>query len=202
MKTIRKYFVTLISGFLSSGLLLCLTACSGQSPIAPESDNKLNFIELIPIGGKATTLNKMIVVSDSVTYQNGGQLFLNFMVKGKDTVDVHAIINLVILPHSVNEDTELSLSLDEETLLGNVDVTFAPHGIEFMRPAILNIQARGLELSGIDPAIIDIYYDNPELGEWEKMPRKQVVVNEKNGFINVVAAEIPHFSRYAVAWSE
>jgi hypothetical protein len=201
MKTLMKTVFSLLFAVMS----LSLVACNQQEVLAPEeagNSNEINLIELVPIGGKAGTLNKTIVVSDSVTYKNGGQLFLNFKVKGKDTVDVHVIINLNILPHAVNEDTELSLTLDEETLLGNVDVTFAPHGIEFLRPAILNIQAKGLDLAGIDPDKIDIYYDNPELGEWEKMPRKQVQVNEKNGFINVVAAEIPHFSRYAVAWAE
>ena len=142
--------------FSATALLLSLTACTQQEVLAPEDSNEIHLIELMPIGGKAPSLNKTIVVADSVTYENGGQLFLNFNVPGNDTVDVHVIINLNILPHAVNEDTELSLTLDEETLLGNVDVNFAPHGIEFLRPAILNIQAKGLGLAGIDPDKIDI----------------------------------------------
>ena len=48
---------------------------------------------------------------------------------------------------------------------------------------------------------IGCYYDNPEVSEWETMRTYDVIVKEKEGYIKVLDAKIPHFSRYAVAWT-
>ncbi len=215
MKERKMALATLVSRLRMATLALCLSGCSSEIPLQFEGDTpavssdsvlseNLNFIELGFGTGKsgfgAATLSQVVQATDSVTYESGGNLHIEHRVSfgGRE---VHVVVTLVVLPHAISEDTELSLNLDDETLVGNVDVTFQPHGITFSRPAILNIQARGLDLSGLDTQQIDIYYDNPDSGQWEKMPRKRVIINENNGFINVVAAEIPHFSRYAVAWA-
>ena len=59
-----------------------------------------------------------------------------------------------------------------------------------------------LNLKKVNPATLAIYYDNTETGQWEKMEAEQVIVNEKYGFLRIVDGQIPHFSRYAVAWSQ
>lgn len=107
-------------------------------------------------------------------------------------------ISLEIQPYSINQDTYISMSADDAYLMGNVYLTFAPHGILFSEPAILNFEASGLDLSGIDPKSVDIYYDNQNTGLWELMPRESITIDNEAGYINVRNAEFLHFSRYAI----
>ena len=198
MKTIKKAAISRLICIVACTMVLTFSACTSDAPFAPQADGELHFI---PLGPESHGLAKVVQSTQFVTQQSGGTLSLQFKPPRRDSAEVQVIVTLVVLPHTISEDAELSLSLDDQTLIGGVDVTFQPHGITFSRPAILNIQAKGLDLSGTNPEKIDIYYDNPDSGQWEKMARKQVIVKPENGFINVVAAEIPHFSRYAVGWS-
>ncbi len=109
-----------------------------------------------------------------------------------------AAMTLRILPKTISDDVEVSISLDDQQFIGNMDVVFQPHGITFSQPAILNIAASGLDLTGMNPNAIDIYYDNTETGQWEKMEREAILVNIVDGAIVVVNALLPHFSRYAI----
>ena len=112
-----------------------------------------------------------------------------------------AMVSLEVLPGSVTEDAELSINLDDEDLSGDVFLTFGPHGTVFNPSALLNIEASGLDLSGGDPSTIDIFYDNQDTGEWEPMPKETLIVDQNEGYIKVVNAQLPHFSRYAVAFT-
>ncbi len=107
-------------------------------------------------------------------------------------------INLNILPYSITKNAYISITTDDEYLLGDVYLTFGPHGTLFDPPAILNFEVSGLNLSGIDPDLVDIFYVNPSTSLWEPMPRTSIIVNIETGYINVVDAEFSHFSRYAI----
>lgn len=107
-------------------------------------------------------------------------------------------INLTIPPYSIFTDTYISMSTDDEYLMGDVYLTFGPHGTLFSPPALLDFKASGLNLSGIDPDLVDIYYDNPFTGVWELMPSESVTVDVVAGYIEVINAEFLHFSRYAI----
>ena len=107
-------------------------------------------------------------------------------------------INLEIPPYSIVENTYISLSTDDAYLMGDVYLTFGPHGTLFSPPAILNFQVSGLDLSGIDPDLVDIFYDNQDNGLWELMPRESITIDVEAGYIEVEDAEFSHFSRYAI----
>lgn len=107
-------------------------------------------------------------------------------------------INLKIPPYSIYTNTYISMSTNDEYLMGDVYLTFGPHGTKFNPPALLNFKASGLNLSGIDPELVDIYYDNPLTGLWELMPSESITVDAVAGYIEVINAEFPHFSRYAI----
>ncbi len=110
------------------------------------------------------------------------------------------------LPDALSESAEIVLMVDDDQFLGNLGVEFNPHGITFDKAAILNIE---IEISDYYPENsslnfdnLDIYYDNPETGQWELMPRKSVTVEydeeDRELEIEVEDARIPHFSRYAI----
>jgi len=69
----------------------------------------------------------------------------------------------------------------------------------FANPAILNVEARGVDLNGADSNAIHIYYDNQNTGQWEQMVCDDIIVDVNAGTIQVINAQLLHFSRYALA---
>ena len=110
-----------------------------------------------------------------------------------------AEISLEVLPNSIDVTKEIEITLETTELSGGVAVTFQPHGTIFAPDAILNIEAHGVDLSGVDPNEVDIYYDNQETGNWELMQCDDIIVDAASGTVRVVNARLPHFSRYAIA---
>jgi hypothetical protein len=154
-----------------------------SSPLPESVLNKLNKIKLSRYDRQLVLDAQIGDRMDEYSYNNAGG-----GVK----------INLKILPYSINRDAYISIATDDEFLLGDVYLTFGPNGIFFNPPAIMNFEISGLNLSGIDPDLIDIYYINPDTHLWELMPRKSVIVNAETGYIHVIDAEFSHFSRYAI----
>ena len=195
---------SLLSGsLLAVATLLNMGGCLNNSPLAPEeeslsSQGKLQFLK---IGDGNPSLKKVIQVSQLITKENGGELILKHEInRGDESVEVELILK--VLPRTVSGDTEFTLSLDDQYLITNVDFTFGPHGIIFSKPALLSVEAEGLDLSNIHSDKIDLYYDNPDTGQWEKMKCKEIEVDLEDGEIEVEEGEIPHFSRYAIGWGE
>ena len=197
MKALRNLMVPLIAFVLSAGLALNFVGCTNNSPITPEDKSELHFI---PLGNGNPSLNKIVKVSAWVTKEDGGELVLEFKAHKKKGVQVTLVLE--VPPESISEDAELTLSIDDELLIVDVDITFGPSGITFSKPALLSVDAKWLDFSEIESRKeIGFYYYNPDTGEWERIEVKNIQVNLNNGKIMVDDAKIPHFSRYAVAWS-
>jgi hypothetical protein len=111
---------------------------------------------------------------------------------------IYAYASLEIVPGSISEDVTISLELETTELAGGVSFSFHPHGITFSEAAILNIEAQGVDFTGVNPNDVDIFYDNQETGQWEPMQRDDVIIDVNAGTIKVVNARLPHFSRYAI----
>ena len=154
-----------------------------SSPLPESVLNKLKKVRL-------TRYERQLVLDAQIGDRNDEYLYNNAGGGVK--------INLKVLPYSISRDANISIATDDEYLLGDVYLTFGPNGISFNPPAILNFEISGLNLSGIDPDLIDIFYINPDTHLWELMPRKSIIVNAETGYINVVDAEFSHFSRYAI----
>jgi hypothetical protein len=107
-------------------------------------------------------------------------------------------IKLTVQNYSILEDTYISMTTDDAFLMGDVYLTFGPHGTTFNPPALLDVKVSNLDLTGIDPDLVNIYYDNQETGTWELMPSKKIVVDVEAGYLEVEEAQFSHFSRYAI----
>ena len=82
------------------------------------------------------------------------------------------------------------MDIDDQTGVS----TFNPH-IIFNFPAVLNQTFSGLDLSGIDPNNIQLYYLDTD-GSYEVMQYDQLIVDVETGTITVINGKIPHFSLY------
>ena len=92
--------------------------------------------------------------------------------------------------------------MNDGLLTGNIDASFHPHGITFSQPALLNIEAKHIDLSNVDPDAIRMYYVNEETAEWEEIQTYDIIVKQDEGYIKIIDAELHHFSRYAVGWGD
>jgi len=174
-------------------LSFAMQGCTQNSPMQTETKvaGKLNILKFNK--NNPTMLEKLTQVTEYIVASVGGTLHLTH-----ENDDLNVEVNLTFLPDALNESQDITISVNDEEFVGNVDVVFGPHGLTFLSPALLNINASGLDLTGVDPSLIDVYYYEPETGEWEKMKRDSIYVNVEEGVIIVVNAQLPHFSRYAI----
>ncbi len=200
MKSLKKIISTLTSAALLAGLAIHFNACTEKSPMSSQDNQaaETQGLKILKIGDGVTRLNKIVTASQYVTQTNGGELIIDYKGYEHNNGNVNVKMTLKVFNGTISQDAELMMSLDDQGLLGNVDVSFSPHGITFSSPARLDIEAKNLDLSGINPDDINIYYDNPETGQWEVMQSYAVIVNEANGYVKVIDAKLPHFSRYAI----
>jgi hypothetical protein len=189
----------LLAGILLGGMVI---GCKNDSPVGPQ-DNPVTasgpqFIKL----PKVHSLGKILATTTVITPEHGGRLVLNFRsdVDGhhwthdQGTQDLEVKMSLTFPPHSVTDTLVATMSLDDQVLLSNV--TFAPHGSVFLMPALLDVDARGIDLTGLKPTdrVYLWYKDN---GTWIKMKSKSVKIYIKEQRLVCQDGELPHFSAYA-----
>lgn len=182
--------------------LMTFIACENQDPMStnsleqPSTGKTLTFLKF----PKAeNSLNKIVTASSWITVASGGHIKLSHKAENPNGGTSSCKISLNVENGSISEDAELSLSLDDaDFFIGNFDMVFAPHGIVFSNPALLNIEIKNADFSNLNPDDLNIYYDNPDTGEWELMESDEVIVDASTGYIKIVDGEIPHFSRYAI----
>jgi hypothetical protein len=72
--------------------------------------------------------------------------------------------------------------------------TFSPTGT-FSKPVIYNLTIVGVDLSNVNPATVSFVYMSPD-GNYYKPNYQQIVVDKQCGRLQILNAELPHFSRY------
>jgi hypothetical protein len=72
--------------------------------------------------------------------------------------------------------------------------TFSPSGT-FLKPVIYNLTIVGLDLSNVDPAKVKFVYMAPN-GQYYTPVYERLYVEKQSGKLQIVNAQLPHFSRY------
>jgi hypothetical protein len=176
-KLIEKNFITQNQTFWMKEVLVA------SSPLPQSIMSKIYYIALQPSERYEVFAAQVGQRQDEMTYNNaGGGLQINLTIPG----------------YSIAENSYISMSTDDAFLLGDVYLTFGPHGTIFNPPALLDFKVSGLNLSGVDPDLVNVYYENEETGLWELMPSTSIIVDVEAGYIEVDDAQFPHFSRYAI----
>lgn len=185
-----------VLSLLFASLLFALTACQNEGPItAPASSGSQKLSKAQPtwIGlpqNASKKLMKTFSTSQLITVANGGQLTIDESYTSTEGTQVHAYSSIYLAPGCVQQDVDISMMIDDQTGLS----TFLPHQF-FNFPAILNQTFTGLNLSGIDPSQIHLYYLDTD-GTYAIMECDQLTVDVAAGTITVVNGKIPHFSVY------
>ena len=200
MKRFERILTHLLATGLVAGMALNFSACSKDSPIGPDNiDTPLEQeFQIVSLGQGMPSLAKRISVTKRITSKHGGKLVLKHKWMDSNGNKVEIKVALEIQKDGISEDAELSLTLDDEQFLGNLDLVFGPHGTVFDKAAELSIKAKGLDLSDFDEKTLGLYYDTED-GKWEKRNWEKREVNTEKGEIEIVKAKLPQFSRYALA---
>jgi len=171
-------------------------------------------VKLLNFTSNQLSLKKLVTQSTLVKPNKGGTLSMSINETSSLELNnyrnylyaiqtLKAQMTLTVPQHAVNSPVTISVTMDDQiSMIGDVDMEFAPHGLVFNTPAILNIEAYNLDLSSINVndfgTTFGIYYDNEDSGEWEKMDCDDIQINFTDGSVKVINAELPHFSRYAI----
>ena len=188
-------------GIALAAIAITFSGCDQQNNvIAPDSSAQNERPTAVAADGKTIhfigfnenhrySLNKVYTVQDFITKRFGGQLEIS-------TVD--AYFSLTILPRAIDANKIVTMTYDDQNFQGFTDIVFGPHGTQFSKPALLNVSLQNMDLTGVNPNKVGLYYVNDN-GQWEKMVVESITVEPVTGTVIVLNAQIPHFSRYAVA---
>lgn len=189
----------LISICLALFVGLAMMGCSTlENPIeGPDNSNgthsslnkstaKLKVVGLPPGGAPVS-------VSGIVTPSGGGKLDLS-LEYFVGTKKVSVKMKLTVPKNSVTNSTTITMSLDPAKLLTNF--VFSPEGTEFSKPALLDVNASGLDLLEFSESGVDMWY--VANGEWlYTVESKKIKIDVLKGTLKASDVQIPHFSRYA-----
>ena len=197
---ISRSLIALVLGNLF-GLLICLPGCQNDSPVSfqdnPVTASGPQFLKLPGIHALA----KMVADTALITPEHGGRLELDFKYSYVDsdgvTRKLDADLSVTFQPQGVTDTLVATMSLDDQVLQSNVDLTFGPHGTTFLKPALLDVNVSGMDLSGLNPRDRVYLWYVDTTWTWIRMDAKRVDVDVKKGQLRCQDGKLPHFSAYA-----
>ena len=210
MKQLKSFSRTIFILLFSLAVSLLFFSCENSNPIfvnnstADTAENSsqagqtvdgktLKFISLGSMEQQG--LNKTVAVEKYIVKLKGGNLEMEYeSTNGK----VHAAFYLSVPQNAIDHSKWIGMTFDDQNNAGITDIVFSPHGTQYSSPALFSLKTEGLDLSGVDPDNVKLYYVN-ENGLWDVMVCDKIIVDPSKGFVYVSNAQLPHFSRYALA---
>ena len=201
-----KYnFSILILGLLIFMVAAGLNSCSTEAPFSPENNQPENAADISSVTNDfkyitwnsstadgLRSLNKTISTTQFIQKRRGGKLSIESS-RNSDKINTNVMADFTVLPLSIDNSKEISMSLDNEV----IEFEFGPSGTTFEPAAKLSFSFSGLDLSNINPAKVNFYYLKPD-GGTEVVLNEGIYVDIVSGTIQVLNAQINHFSRYAL----
>ena len=199
MKHSKSLFALVLGNLL--GILIFVPGCQNDSPVSfqdnPATASEPQFLKLPGIHALA----KIVADTAVITPEHGGRLEVDFKYSYVDsdgvTRKLDASFSVTFQPHGVTDTLVATMSLDDQVLRSNVDLTFGPHGTTFLKPALLDVDVNGMDLSGLKPHDRVYLWYVDTTGTWIRMDAKHVEVDVKKGQLKCQDGELPHFSAYA-----
>jgi hypothetical protein len=199
MKSSKKLILLLLALFG-----LALVGCEQDTPLQAIDNNSSPEPTAVSASGKTihflgfaeknkNTLNKKKKTEEYIQKDKGGDIKLD------DKTTIREVkFHLKIPKNSIDFGKLVSMEYDDQNFEGFADLVFGPHGTQFSSPALLDFEVKGLDLTGVNPEDVKLFYVN-ENGQWEEMVAKKIEVKVQDGKVKIDDAELPHFSRYALA---
>ncbi len=184
----------------ASATAISLVGCQKDSLTGPTETSLAQGGAVRLLALPKGSLHKVETDSALVTVQSGGNLQIHYKevaLRGtKKTLKLDLQVSFA--PGAVSDDFVATVSTDAYYAMSSLDMTFGPHGAQFLKPARVSMHVTGMDLGDIPAdAQLHLYYlDN---GEWVVMPGT-VTINPQTGEVKCQDGELPHFSQYAFGY--
>ena len=182
----KKYLSIIV--LLSLFVVGCSEQISVNSPVEKLTNKKVQWLT-VPNSGMAVegtkTWSKSVVGSIGALFK--GTKYLS--------TTVSAYVEIWVPAGAFSGTKTISATLNSETLYAD----FALSPMTFNSPIYYTVEYYGVDLTGIDPANVDFYYIDGS-GNMVKAPYAEIHVED--GWLCVVDAQLPHFSRYGFVNAE
>ena len=186
----NKYLYTLII------LALFVIGCKDNSNIVSPVDSTVNandvvgnpnWITLPP--STETALKKDVAVSKLIRDYEDSELEINTRYWSRSgRISIYA--EAEFQKFSFKGQRYVTMSVNDE--FGTT--SFSPSGT-WAKPVIFNLKISGIDLHNVDPSHVDFVYLAPD-GSYHKAKYESIYVNTRWGVLQVVNAQLPHFSRW------
>jgi hypothetical protein len=193
--TMASHVITKIA--LAGILSMLVLGCGADKPVAPGADDGLSlgtevqpeWIVLPPPSNpglaKTTTVSKLIYGTDESLIE------INTGYAGGPFGWVSITSNARFQRNSFVGQRYVSMAVNDQ--YGSAD--FSPSGT-WLKPVIYNITIQGVDLTGVVPSKVKFVYMAPD-GKLYPAVYKSLFVELQSGKLQVIDAQLPHFSRYA-----
>lgn len=183
MKTL---FTIFLAGIIFYG-------CSSNSPVNPEAGKNFSYQKIKMPQPKDLRVETELVDQERIVGNLGGDLEI---VGSYESIDGEVTVQAELIVPAGSYKGAKVLTLKHEGFY--VDVELSPH-MNFDSPVYLNVTMTGVDLSDIsDPSELEFVYF-AEDGSIEEVSYSSMTVDLENGVLQVVNAQLNHFSRYGWA---
>lgn len=175
--------------YLFLWVVLLMFGCSEETLVnsnLPAANRKLLKLP----SRQGMSINNIFYDTEQISGDVGGSLSLQESYSGGPYGTVTVNSTLVFPAGSFNGTITITMTADDEYCASN----FLP-GMSFLQPGIYNITYTGVDLTGINPSDVKFVYLKND-GDLEYAENDGIVIDLTIGKIQVINAEIPHFSRY------
>jgi hypothetical protein len=181
---------------LAGTLAMLVVGCGVDKPVAPGPDDnaslgtevQASWIVLPPASNpglaKTTTVGKLINGSDESLIE------INTGYAGGPFGWISITANARFQRNSFVGQRYVSMSVNDQ--YGSAD--FSPSGT-WLKPVIYNLTIMGVDLSMVDPSKVTFVYMAPD-GKYYRAVYQALYVEKQSGKLQVINAQLPHFSRY------
>jgi len=166
-------------------LSLLVVGCSEQASINAPVEKSTNKVKWLTISNQGMSVEGTKTWSKFVNGANGAV----FSGTKSLSTKVSAYVEIWVPGGAFTGTKTISATLNSATLYAD----FAPTPMTFNTPIYYTVEYFGVNLTGINPANVDFYYIDGS-GNMVKAPYAEIYV--ENGWLCVVDAQLPHFSRY------
>jgi hypothetical protein len=188
---VLKYFSILIV------LALIAVGCTDESNMVAPANNQIsnseivsnpNWISLPPAGNQS--LKKDITVGKTIYGTDESLLEINTGYAGGPFGWISITANARFQRYSFTGQRYVTMSINDD--FGAA--TFTPSGT-WSKPVIYNLTIQGVDLSNVDPSRVTFVYMAPD-GNYYKAKYQSIYVEKQSGKLQIINAELPHFSRW------
>jgi hypothetical protein len=157
------------------------------SPVETGLDKQLKLISL-PMPSSGLTVESQ-TFTKWINGDNGGEFYSEYSYQSNSGM-VGQFSTLKFDPGAFSGWTNISQTFNT----GGAAMEFGP-SMQFQAKVEYSYKITGVDLSGINPETLDFVYIDAN-GNMYPVNYESVSMNQTTGMLEVVDAEIPHFSRY------